>query len=152
MGELAADGEPKAGSTMFPARAGVGLLEGLEDDLLFFLGDADARVGSLESGHHGRLAENRMIGTPAVICRRDLEPYTSLLRELEGIGQEVLEHLLKAFRGGGDAAPQIGIKLHIEGKTARLRFMTERSRHGLNEARKGDFLSLNRHGARLDLG
>ncbi len=54
MGELAADGEPKAGSAIFPARAGVGLLEGLEDDLLLFLGDADAGVGDLEGRDHRR--------------------------------------------------------------------------------------------------
>ncbi len=76
----------------------------------------------------------------------------ALLGKFKGVGKQVLENLLKAFRVGSNASPEIGIDLHIEGKTARLRFMTERSRYGLNEARKGNFLGFDRHGARLDLG
>ena len=33
--QLSADGQPKSGAAIFAAGAGVGLLEGLEDDLLF---------------------------------------------------------------------------------------------------------------------
>src|ERR1044071_8122393 len=93
-----------------------------------------------------------MIWTPPLIRGRDFEPYSTLLRELEGVRQEVLEHLLNALRVGGDAAAEIGVDLHLERKTARFSLMAERPRHGFNEARKGDLLGLNRHSARLDLG
>src|SRR5262249_3414785 len=77
--KLAADGKPEARAAIFSARAGIGLLEGFEDDLLLVLGYADARIRDLEGRNHRRLAENRVIGSPSVIRRRDLEPYASLL-------------------------------------------------------------------------
>ncbi len=43
-GQLTADGEAKARATVFPAGAGVGLLEGFEDQLLLVLRNADAGV------------------------------------------------------------------------------------------------------------
>ena len=66
--KLAADREAKAGAAVLAAGAGVGLLEGLEDDLLLFGRDADAGVGDLEGNNALRLAEDRMARRPA--CRR----------------------------------------------------------------------------------
>jgi hypothetical protein len=57
--QLAADGEPEAGAAILAAGAGVGLLEGLEDDLLLLRRDADARVVHGEFDHRLGLAENR---------------------------------------------------------------------------------------------
>ena len=42
--DLAADREAEAGAAVLAARGAVGLLEGLEDDALLVLGDADAGV------------------------------------------------------------------------------------------------------------
>ena len=47
-GQFAADGQAQAGAAVLAAGAGVGLLEGLEDDALLFRRDADAGVGDLE--------------------------------------------------------------------------------------------------------
>ena len=43
-GELAADGQPEARAAVLARGAGVGLLEGLEDEPLLFRRDADAGV------------------------------------------------------------------------------------------------------------
>ena len=51
VGQLAADREAEAGAAVLAAGAGVGLLEGLEDDLLLLERDADAGVGDLEGDH-----------------------------------------------------------------------------------------------------
>ena len=46
--KLAADREAEAGAAVFAAGAGIGLLEGLEDDALLLERNADAGVGDLE--------------------------------------------------------------------------------------------------------
>ena len=43
-GQFAADGETEAGAAVFAGGAGVGLLEGLEDEPLLFRRDADAGI------------------------------------------------------------------------------------------------------------
>ena len=67
--ELATDRQSEAGSSVLAARAGVGLHEGLEDDLLLLQRNADAGVGNFEGDHRGRLPEHRMIDAPAAVCR-----------------------------------------------------------------------------------
>ena len=51
--QLAADGEAESGAAVLAARAGVGLMERLEDQLLLLRRDADAGVGHGE--RHRRL-------------------------------------------------------------------------------------------------
>ena len=109
--ELAADGEAEAGAAVFAAGAGVGLLERLEDDLLLLRRDADAGVRDLEGDDGGRVAQHRMVGAPAAGRRRDREPHAALVGELEGVRQQVLQHLLQALRVGDDAAIELGIDL-----------------------------------------
>ena len=60
-GQLAADGEAQAGAAVFARGAGVGLLEGLEDEPLLLRRDADAGVLDGEGQHLLRLAEHRVI-------------------------------------------------------------------------------------------
>ena len=64
-GQFAADGQAEAGAAVFARRAGVGLLEGLEDEPLLLRRDADARVLDGEGDDLPRLAEHRVIGAPA---------------------------------------------------------------------------------------
>src|SRR5262245_34306194 len=56
--QFAADGETEAGTAVLAAGAGVRLLKRLEDDLLLFQRNADARIGDLEGHHGGRLIEH----------------------------------------------------------------------------------------------
>ena len=70
--QLAADGQAEAGAAVLARRAGIGLLEGLEDQALLFGRDADA--GVLHGEGHDLLCvvEYRVIGAPAVAkpCQR----------------------------------------------------------------------------------
>ena len=59
VGQLAADGQAQAGSAVLAAGAGVGLLEGLEDDALFFGRNADAGIGNFERDHRAGAGEDR---------------------------------------------------------------------------------------------
>src|SRR6185436_19025090 len=63
--QFAADGEAEARSAVLPARAGIGLLEGFEDDPLLLGGYPDARIRDLEGDHRRRDAQNRVHRAPA---------------------------------------------------------------------------------------
>ena len=96
--ELAADGKAKAGAAVFSAGAGIRLLERFEDQLLLVLGNADAGVGYFEGDHRGRVIENGMFGAPAADRGRDTEAHATFGGELEGVGEQVLQHLLQSLR------------------------------------------------------
>ena len=99
--QLAADGEAEARAAVLAARAGVGLMERLEDEPLFFGRDADAGVGHGEGD--GRLARAAAPDGPATsrsaTCRTVIA-HVALRRELERVRQEVLENLLQTLRVG----------------------------------------------------
>ena len=61
VGQFAADGEAQAGSAVLAAGAGIGLLEGLEDDALFLRRNADAGIGDFERDHRTGAGEDGMI-------------------------------------------------------------------------------------------
>ena len=113
-GELAADGETEAGTAVLAAGRGIGLLEGLEDDLLLLQRNADAGVGHFERHHRRRLAQHRVSGAPTAERSGDIEPYAALSGEFEGVRQQVLEHLLQTLGVGDDAASEIGIDMDVE--------------------------------------
>ncbi len=109
-GQLAADGEPESGAAVLAAGAAVGLLEGLEDDLLLVGGDADARVGHREGDDEFLGAQVLALvaqcpGRPAA----DGEGHPPVARELEGVGQEILQNLLEPLDVGLDGAGQIAV-------------------------------------------
>src|SRR5207253_1637187 len=62
--QLAADRETKPGAAVTAAGAGVGLLEGLEDDPLLFRQDADAGIRHLEGDDRRGIVEDGMVGAP----------------------------------------------------------------------------------------
>ena len=87
-GDLAADGEAEARAAVLAARAAVGLLEGLEDDLLLVAGDADARVGDRERDDRLRAGSSELVvGAPALADRlergADTRPRSVNLKALE---------------------------------------------------------------------
>ena len=84
-GELTADGEAEAGATVFAAGAGIGLLEGLEDDLLLLLRDADSGVGDFEGDDGAAGSSIACSGAPAAGARRNRKPHAAVLGELEGV-------------------------------------------------------------------
>src|SRR6185437_12985553 len=112
--QFAADGEAETGAAVFAAGRGVGLLEGLEDDLLLLGRNADAGIGHLE-GHYARgLTEHRMVRGPARLRRHHLEPDAAARGELERVRKQVLEHLLQALGVGGQAAAELAVDRDLE--------------------------------------
>ena len=92
-----------------------------------------------------------MFGAPAAGHLGDTELDAALIGELEGIRQQVLQHLLQAFRVGRDAAVEGGIELHLERQAPVIRLVAERPRHHVDQVGEEDVLDIDRHGARFDL-
>src|SRR5262249_7270181 len=128
---LAADGEPQTCSAVLSTRAGVGLLECFEDDLLLLQRNAYAGIGHLECNYGLGVLEHRVLRAPPALRLQNAQPNASLRRELERIRQQVLEHLLQSLGVGRDAVAEIRIKVDRKGKLARLRLVAERTRHHL---------------------
>ena len=150
--EFAADRKAKTGAAVFAAGAGVRLLECLEDQLLLLQGNADAGIGDLEGDHGRRGVEHRMIRAPTAECAGDLQPHFAFAGELEGVGEQVLQHLLQALGVGDDAACEVRIDVDLERQIAVLRLMPERPSDRLEQVGGEDFLGVDRHRAGLDLG
>ena len=109
-GQLAADGEAEAGAAVLARGAGVGLLEGLEDEPLLLRRDADAGVLHGEGDHLLGLGQHRVIGAPARRGKADANLDVAMRRELDGVGQQVLEDLLQALRVAVQDRGQVGVE------------------------------------------
>src|SRR5258705_8217298 len=94
--QLAADRQAEARAAVLAAGRAVGLLEGLEDDLLLVRRDADAGIDDRERDRRRRE-------------RRDHELHLAFARELEGVGEQVLEDLLQPRGVGADGLRQPGL-------------------------------------------
>ena len=92
--DLPADGEAEARPAVLAARAAVGLLEGLEDDLLLFRGDPDPRIRHRDREDRAGAIQGFHLGTPALPDSLDAQRDPPPLRELEGVGEQVLDDLL----------------------------------------------------------
>ena len=62
------------------------------------------------------------------------------------------EHLLQPFRVGHKTARQVEAALNVKDKFAILRFVTERPRHRVQQAREEDFLGFDGNCAGFNLG
>src|SRR5205823_5653907 len=101
-GDLSADGEPEAGAAILPAGGAVRLLEGLEDELLFVLGDADSGVDHREPDHLGRAIQRVLFEFVIRGRTADSKLHATALGELEGVRQEILDDLLQTLWVGVD--------------------------------------------------
>ncbi len=80
--QLAADCQPEAGPAVFATGSGICLLEGLEDNLLLFLRNADSGISNFECDNRA-ITEDRMVLTPSIFSFEHGESYAALFRELE---------------------------------------------------------------------
>ena len=96
--DFAADGQAQAGAAVLAAGAAVGLLERLEDDLLLVRRDADAACRRPRRPRRGRPVEALVVVAPALVGRLDRQRDAAVVRELEGVGQQVLDDLLQPLR------------------------------------------------------
>ena len=71
--------------------------------------------------------------------------------ELEGVRQQVLEHLLQALGIRNDAALEVGSDLDLERQLPVLGLVPERTRHHVEQVGEEDLLRIDRHRAGLDL-
>ncbi len=112
--KFAADGKAEARAAIFPAGAGVGLLERLEDQLLLLQRNSDAGVGDFEGDDRRGMIQDRVIRAPASYGSRNIQPYAAFRRELERVRQQILQHLLQALGVRHHAPGQIGVDVDIE--------------------------------------
>ena len=129
--ELARDGEAEARAAVLAAGRGVGLLEGLEHDLLLLDRDADAGVGDLEGHDRARLVERRVVRPPAGEGRSDAQAHAALGGELHGVRQQVLQDLQQALGVRDDRAGEVGIDHRLERQALRFGLVAERPGHAL---------------------
>src|SRR5260221_539312 len=127
------------------------LLKRLEDQLLFFDRDADAGVGHLEGNDGGRMIQDRVLGAPSAQRRRHRQPDAAFGGELEGIRQQVLQHLLQALGVGHHAAGEVLVDADVERQLAVFGFVLERPADRFQHARGQDFLGVDRPRSGFDL-
>ena len=83
--QFAADGKAQAGAAIFAARAGVGLLEGLKDDLLL-VGGMPMPVSVTSKATTAAPAEHRMFLAPPAVAAESISctpPFSVNLNALE---------------------------------------------------------------------
>ena len=122
----------------------VRLLERLEHDLLLVGRDADAGVADVEGN---RLA-------PAwrdEFTMLDVQRHLAAGRELEGVGQQVLEDLLQALGVGDHRLGQARIELDEEIEVLRFRDVAERALAVVVQVVEAQLAHVDHDGARFDL-
>src|SRR6185312_294144 len=150
--QFAADGKPETCAAVLARGAGIGLLEGFEDDLLLVGGDADAGVLDRDRHHHRRLVEDGMTGRPTGFGHLRVQAYAALLGELEGVRKQVVDDLEQALGVGVDRAPERVVELHREPELAAFGFVGEAALDRAAQIGELDLLALHGDRARLDLG
>ena len=113
-GNFAADCQPQAGAAVTPRRAGVGLLECLEDQPHFICRDADATVAHAEGDDQRRVRKARVGGIPALAGNTRRQADAALAGEFERVRQQVGQYLLEALAVGAQDRRQ-GVR-KIDGK------------------------------------
>ena len=76
----------------------------------------------------------------------------TLFGELEGVGEQVLEHLLQTLGVGDHAARQVRVGVDVEGEAAIFRFVAEGARDHFEERGEENFFGFDGNGAGFDFG
>ena len=150
-GQLAADRQAQAGAAVLARGAGVGLLEGLEDQPLLLRRDADAGVLDREGDHLLRLAEHRMVGAPALVARPTRTSTWPCAVNLTALDSRFFRICCRRFGSLSIDARQVVGELDVEGQVLGLGHVAEVAVDGVAQAGEGDLLDLDRDRAGLDL-
>ena len=151
-GQLAANGQAQTGAAVLAAGAAVGLLKGLEDDLLLLRLNADARVGHRKRRHGLRPVEVFIVRAPALQGRFDIKRHLAVVREFERIGQQVLEDLLQALGIGEEELGQVRVHFNGEFQALGLSHVPEGALDVAVQIGETNLAEVDRHRAGLDLG
>ncbi|CAM5596205.1 hypothetical protein KAURM247S_05187 [Kitasatospora aureofaciens] len=149
-GDLTADGQPEAGAAVLAAGGAVGLLEGAEDGLQVLGRDPDAGVGHAEGEH--RAAAPYAVGQFRVGGGLDAQLDPAVFGELDGVGQQVAQHLAQAVVVGEEFAGDPGCRPYGEGEVL---LPGQRAEGGLDVVEQGvqrHRVDVQVHLAGLDLG
>ena len=95
--QLAADGQAEARTTVFAGSTRIGLLESLKNQPLLLRRDANAGVCDGERYHLAGNTEYRVIRSPSLIGNGDANVHLAMSRELDGVGEQILENLLQTL-------------------------------------------------------
>src|SRR5581483_465531 len=112
--DLAADGQAQARSAVAAVGAAVGLLEGLEDDLVLLRRDPDAGVLDGDREYGAGALQRVVVRAPAARRHLEGERHAAPLGELEGVREQVLEHLEETLRVGVDRLRKARVDLDRE--------------------------------------
>ena len=150
--QLAADRETEAGAAVLARRAGVGLLERLEDDPLLLRRDADAGVGDGELDDRRRLAEDRVIRRSSRLSRRPTCSRTlPCAVNLKAFDSRFLRICSRRFESVVMWRPTFGVEVRDERQRARFRLVAEVALDRLAQVREQQVLGLDRDRAGFDL-
>mmetsp|Transcript_21109 Transcript_21109/g.81934 ORF Transcript_21109/g.81934 Transcript_21109/m.81934 type:complete len:515 (-) Transcript_21109:2778-4322(-) len=139
LGQRAADGQAEAGAAVLPRGAGLGLLVALEQPPQRLGRQSDARVAHLKD-------------EPVCAAPPHDQPHLALRRELDGIGQQVQQHLAQPGRVGEHRLRQLGRRVQHQ-RHALLGGPEPHDVHAAIEQRTQPHRqSLDAHLAGLDLG
>ena len=127
-------------------------MERFKDDLLFVGGNADARVAHRESNYLVSTVEDAVVWTPPTGDKAYTQIHPPPFGKLEGVGKQILQHLLQAFAIGVEAPRQVRCKFDVEFQPLVNRDMPEGAIHLVAQIAEEHFAGLHRHGAGLDLG
>ena len=149
--QLAADRQPEAGAAVFSRSTRIRLLEGLEDEPLFFRRHADAGVFDLESDHAFGLCEPGMVGTPAAGGQTHAHFDVTIGREFHGVRQQILQDLLQALGIAVHRSRHALRELHAERQVLGLGDMAEVALDVFAQTRERNLFDIDRDRPRLDL-
>ena len=151
-GQLAADGQAEAGAAVFARRAGVGLLEGLEDEPLLLRRDADA--GVLDGEGDDLLGVARARGDRALqpcVAKPTRTSTWPCAVNLTALESRFLRICCRRFESLSMQRGRSSAKLHVERQVLGLGHVPEVAIDGVAQAGEGNLLGLDGDGAGLDL-
>src|SRR5688572_7413625 len=149
--DLATDRQAEPGAAVLAACRAVGLLEGLEDDAQLVGRNTDARVGDRVRGYNRRGTERRVRRTPAAARAPDRQLDAALVRELEGVRQQVLQNLQQPLLVGNRAARQLRIQVDRQAEVLVARDLLEAALQVVGDRRELHRADVERDHAGLDL-
>ena len=106
--DVSADRQSQSGSTVFPGGRVIALFEAFEDPIKICLRDADPRIGDADA--NARLAVFAI--DVANLC--DADDDVALLRELDGVADQIQYDLFEAARIGNDVFRCAGLEFQVQ--------------------------------------
>src|SRR5207237_9308314 len=112
--DFPADGKPESRASILAVRRPISLLERLEDETLFLLGDSDSRIRDGECDYLRRCFERWILEATPLFSPADGKTDLAFLGELDGVGHQVLEDLQQSPAIRVNRVRQIGVHVDVE--------------------------------------